>query len=247
MHADDEGAIYVQGSFDHVEGCGGDPLSWHFSMGNYLYAKFGSWGFDRRIYEYDVEVEFIDLADSSEDPFGADHVSPNGIDTADVGFIYTHGSFRCDPWEHRTRITMGSSWRDNECRLDIGKDSSSNDVDFGDKDLNVLILDTCFSLQKCVWDDGQYYVNGSKLNAILGFHGISYDGQRHYNHFKDYVDSSRYNGVGDNWVDDMTDLLPLANKEECAVAVVFGATSTDRDHIFNNAGLQDWKTRWIRS
>ena len=62
--------------------------------------------------------------------------------------------------------------------------------------------------------------------------------------FEDFVDNSRYQGIGDNWVDYMTQLPGGAggNDDECATVVTFPEDCEDDDYIFFNGGIQDWKT-----
>lgn len=242
--ADDEGVAYTMGNFSgYDDACGGSNFTWHAATTNHLItAMSATWSFDRVSSFSHQGVNQIDMADVNEDPHGVDHVSPNGLDTFDVAMLYSHGSSTCSSSNYSSGFKMGNSAGDNECTLTLGANYSLNDMWMGDTDLNIMIIDTCQSLQKCVWDHSGYYANGNELNAILGFHGNSKDSSAHTSHFQSYVTSSGTSGLGDNWVDEMTDTSLAADNEECAIAITYGATSADRNYIYNNAGLNDWKT-----
>lgn len=236
-----EGGLYYVNDHDSAGACGGDDVTEGFNQTDYLRDAMVTWGWDRTSLYANAGVDFQDIADVNVDANGDDAADPSGIDSADVGMIYTHGNYDgCTSDTSRSTISMGSNAA--ACTVSNGTTSSSNDVDWGDTDLNVMIITTCNSLQLCVFEDGGYFTNSDSLGIVLGFHGTAYDSGTHTNNFENFVDSSRYDGVGDNWVDKLTRRPIGADNDECGVAVVYGATTSDRDNIYNNGGLQDWKT-----
>lgn len=238
--AGNEATIYYVNDHSSAAACGGDSFSWGDDTAWYLSDKLNAWSWDRVYLHGNLWVDFKDFADRSIDRAGADGDDPDGIDSADLGFIYTHGtSGGCSAGNAYSRLNMGDDAF--TCNVKYGKKSSRNDVEWGNTDLNIMILDACRTLQKCVFDNGGYFVAEKDLAALLGFHGISYDSASHTNHFENFVDDSRWNGLGDNWVDDMTYQWIGWDNDECGTAVVFGSDSSDGDRIFQWGGLQDWK------
>lgn len=240
--AEKEATLYYVDNHSGAGACGGGNFTWADDTAEYLRDSFNLWNFAQVSLYSNAWLDFRDIADQDEDPAGRDAVDPAGIDSADVGFIYSHG-FRsaCDGVDHDfSGIQMGDN--NTTCGVRYGRYNNGNDAWFGDEDLNILIVDTCHSVDRCVWDDFAYTNTSDNMGALLGFHGISYDSSKHTDHMEDFVDSSRYNGLGDNWVSMLTDLRPGSNNDECATAVVYGATRADINFIFDRGGLDDWKT-----
>jgi len=179
------------------------------------------------------------MADRSLDSDGDDHIANYGWDTHDLAFLYSHGGKSCSSEYSSVKMGRGT----DQCKLYIGKDYSGNDAwwgggQSGGSDLNIAIIDTCQSVHKCVWAGGGYRNNSGSFGALLGFHGESYDSSTHTGNFEDFVDMSRYDGLGLNWVTEMTEFYGV-NEDECATVVTIGSTSSDRNNIYNNGGLQD--------
>lgn len=203
-----------------------------YREGRVLYDAAGRWGMKRMHYTNN-HVNFRDWADSSQDGWGKDHI---GADRADVGMLVTHGGTSCSG-EH-VRFLMG----DTAASCDLyAANSSSNDIEWGDLDLNVVILATCESVQKCSFENSNLKGGAKNLNIINGYHGTMIGTIAQRNRFRDnYVDVSRYSGVGNNWVTGVTK-FKLILRDICATSIVFGKTQADRDYIFDNGGLEDWK------
>ena len=246
--ADDEGMVYYVNLFagdnpgeDRCGDASTDDLSWGDDNAGYLLAYMNIWSFDRVEYHYNTGADWRYFADEDEDADGEDDVLDRGVDTGDVAFIYSHGGAVCDG-DYFSAILMGDSSGTNECFLDFG-DYAGNDVEWGDTDLNMIILNACQSLQLCVFEgaNGIQYDTGS-LVIINGFHGYSWDGSTHYGNFQDYVENSRTANVGDNWVDFMSEEDISGSDDECGVCVIFKDTETAADDVYNNGGIQDWKT-----
>jgi hypothetical protein len=225
--------------------CGGSNFSYGDNQASYMNSKLDSWGYDETTIVANGDVDFRDWADIDEHSDGLDHASGYGMDQADVGFLYAHGGRDCTSGLEHSALQMGDpTWysEPQACFLWEGAYGSTNDVEWGDTDLNIVIADTCQSAHKCVWSHyGYNRMQAGNFGAYLGFHGISYDSLNHKNHFEDYMDGVRYDGLGDDWVDDMTKIWG-ADNDECAIAITYGSSSSSRDTIFNYGGMQDFKT-----
>jgi hypothetical protein len=235
-----EATLYYVDDHDGANACGGSDFSWATDTVGYLEDKLDLWGFDETYYHGNTFVDSQDLADVNEDATGWDHAGPHGIDSADIGMVYSHGGYSCAN-DHHSYIKMGDA-NGAECNLHYSSAASFNDAWWGDSDLNAMIVDTCSSAQWCVWNNGGYYAVSGNFAALLGFHGISSDRSSHTNNFENFTDNSRYNGLGDNWVDDLTRRPIGADNDECAVAIIYADNDSDADYIFDYMGLQDWKT-----
>jgi len=85
--------------------------------------------------------------------------------------------------------------------------------------------------------------------VINGYHGISYDQSANPGHVFDYIVDSQYNGIGDNWIDEMNDLANWAWEpaDQCATSVVLGDASASRANQFYNGGFRDLKSTGAHS
>lgn len=235
-----EGTLYYVNDFDGADACGGSDLSWGDDTVGYLEDKLDDWGFDSVYYHGNRWLDFEDVSDADENVNGEDEVSSRGIDSADIGMMYSHGGKNCSG-SHYSSVKMG----DNDgasCTLLYSSSAAGNDSWWGDTDLNAMIIDTCSSAQWCVWNNSAYFHADGNFATFLGFHGLSYDSRKHTNNFEDFVDNSRYNGLGDNWVDELTRRPIGSNNDECAVAIIFEDSSSDADFTFDYMGFDDWKT-----
>lgn len=234
-----EGTLYYVNDFDGSLACGGSDLRYGDDTVGYLRDKLDSWSFDSVYYGGNTFLDFPDVTDPDIVASGDDNVATRGVDSADVGMLYSHGSYSCGTNDHSS-VVMGDNR--STCRMEYGSGSTANDSWWGDTDLNVMIIDTCLSAQYCAWNAGGYYHVDGNFAMLLGFHGISYDSNRHTNNFEDFVDDSRFNGLGDNWVDEVTRRPLGSDNDECAVAVVYEDTASAADSTFDFMGFDDWKT-----
>ncbi len=237
--AADEAVIGYVNLFGGGDRCcsGCSDLSWCDNEAGYLSSKLNSWGFDYVNSPSNKGVEFHEWADEGKDSDGRDHVSPYGVDSADVAFLCTHGSYSTSSGNYKSTVVLGDGGE--ECNLDYG--NYDQDVRWGNTDLNVVIMDACQSVQKVVWQNGGYnsQMRADNMSMLLGFHGYSLDGYWHNWHFENYVDDTRYDSLGDYWVDEMTDLM--IGDDECATAVIWSDNQTNADKIYENSGFTDWK------
>lgn len=240
---DREARIYYVEDFDGAGACGGDDLSWGYDTGDYLRDAALSWSWVSSLLYGNASTDLVDIADADEDSLGADHLSA-GFDEGDVAMVYTHGGFGgCSTDDAWSSFKMGDDNGDEDryCNVYHATANAGNDVWWGDLDLNMVIADTCNSLRECVANDGSYFAGENNFSLYLGYHGLSWDSSGHANRFEDYVDTSRNDGAGDNWVVEMTSRPIGWNNDECATAISYGATESDADYTFDYGGLADWK------
>ncbi len=243
-------AVYREGYVSHVskfnetgrcdcEDKGKDCDNINYCAGEYTHLrdKLNTWGYDVVKSQTNMGVEFWEWADINRDGDGRDHYS-TGVDGHDIAFICTHGGIVCQSGNYRSSILLGDG--SEECNLDYGL-WSGNDVDWGDTDLNYVIIDACQSAQKCVFDNGGYSSSNMRsedMGMLLGFHGSSFDNSTHRTHFQTFVNNTYSNNLGDEWVDQMTDFN--SGDDECGTAVVWADTSAHADTIYNSGGFFDY-------
>jgi hypothetical protein len=188
----------------------------------------------------DLTVDPEDWTDGARDTWGNDAGS-GGVDYADVGYFSGHGGHDCSsPGLGYSWVTMGENHTGQDCRPE--SDDSSNDANWlFDDDLEIVILDSCEGMQKCVWNrDGYDNTDGSSLRMIAGFHGTSYDLAGQVGALEDYANNSRLSGAGDNWLEYRAIWWPLPDLDQCPTALVWGSSQTYTDDFYNNGGLDDW-------
>ncbi|TMQ03930.1 MAG: hypothetical protein E6J90_11815 [Deltaproteobacteria bacterium] len=240
---DRDAHIYYVEDFDGAGACGGDDLSWGYDSTDYLRDATVSWGWASSVLYGNQGTDFQDIADVDEDANGADHLS-GGFDAADVAMLYSHGGYGgCSTDDAWSSFKMGAANGNSAafCTAFLGTSNAGNDIHWGDTQLNMVIVDTCNSLRKCVANDASYYMGEGNFSLYLGYHGISWDGSGHTNRFENYVDSSELDGAGDNWVDEMTSRPIGWDNDECATAISYGANESDADYTYDFGGLGDWK------
>ncbi len=196
----------------------------------------GQW--DIAIEKFDDATDGEDFTDASKNNVGADAVNGLGIDHADVGFISTHGSAWWDGSYVRSSLTMGEVWNDgNENRSYVVSDT---DMQLGD-DLEIFIAAACKSAQLSFLTSGGMYKAmkpGNTLQFWLGFHGISYDSLTDRNRVRDFAKHSFWDGLGANWVEDLTRGRGLS-ADQCATAVIRGTSVEMITTNFEYAGFRD--------
>lgn len=206
----------------------------------------GLW--DVAIEKFDSATDGEDFTDASKNAVGADAVNGQGVDHADVGFISTHGSAWWEAGVVRASLTMGESWNDGiEDRTYIVSDT---DMKLGD-DMEIFYAAACQSAQLSFWTSGgihKAWQSGKTLQFWFGFHGISYDSLTDRNRVRDYAKHSFYDGLGANWVEDLTRFRGLS-KDQCATAVIRGSSEGKITTNFEYAGFRDrgkdYSANWV--
>ena len=233
-----EAVIAISNQFNQAGECtcagkGGKPCV-DFAYGDdydiYLTGKLNGWGYDRVTRYYRTAVKYNYWANVADD------VAPYGVDSADVGLLYTHGNAGTD----HSLVVMGDA--SQTCIMQYGE-YGSNDVKW-DTDLNYVIIHSCKSAERGVYTNGSYTLSSMRspnMGLLLGFHGYGYDSSSDYNDFKGFVDGTRADGLGDDWVDEMTRTPSGSDNDTCAAAIVWAADVAQRDNIYSYAGFMDQK------
>lgn len=235
-----EATLYYVKDFDGPLTCGGSDLSYAYHTIDYIRDKLVDWSYDEAFAWGDRYVDFVDFADVDIRSNGKDHKESMGIDSADVGMIYTHGKYRCSGGQYYGSIEMGDSAFN--CWTQYSDSAPANDSWWGDTDLNVMIVDASHSTQKCVLDSGDLFHVDGNFVMLLGFHGTAYDSTDHLHNFWDFVDDSRSDSLGDNWVDELTRRPLGVDNDECAVAVVYEDTEAQADSSIHDMSWFRWNT-----
>lgn len=218
---------------------------WEDNCADYLKNKLEDWDYDDADVRAHGDNDWGAWADSFWASGGWDDTSNgsiSGVDNYDIGFVYAHGVHQCpssgnDYW---SRINMGDD------RLYLAR--TRNEVLWGDDDLNYVIMYSCQTVQLCVFENYGYLwvatgtVEPTDFGMMMGFHGDTYNDEPGYNNFKDFVSDSKNDDLGDNWVDNMTDLKSGSNNDVCATAVVWAEDESDADRIYEESGFLDYET-----
>ncbi|MFN3197632.1 MAG: hypothetical protein ACE366_04280 [Bradymonadia bacterium] len=198
----------------------------------------GKWG--QSSLKTDANVDDYDWTDASKQGWGDDNDDNRGADHADVAFISTHGV--SPTGGAYTSIKMGDATTSGEGGNDVCSVRTDNHMHFGSDggDLEIVILAACETGQYKVWDNGNY--DGSRhrdgrLRTWLGFHGISYDTLA--GRITDYAESSYYNGLGDNWIDEMYRNRWGSDNDECPTSIIYGESTSEMNSQHDYGGFND--------
>ncbi len=252
-HALDE--VISFGVDEHDSTCSGnDDLDFAIAQAGAFDDVFDGWitsGYwDESIQRGDASVDEEDFTDSTQysAPWGADDVDNVGSDYADVAYLSTHGVSECESG-HWSRVVMGQDTvsSDGRCRTytntHTNNTPSTREMEYGNQtngDAEVLILDACQSVHKCVWENAGYNgMDGTNFEALIGFHGDSFDRSDQVAAVEDYASTSRTSGLGDHWLDERVVWNIFANLDQCPTVVIWGSSSANRDDLFDNGGLDD--------
>lgn len=218
----------------------GNPCSnsnWFYTFASTFNTEMLAMGYDQHAFWQNIAVDPADIVDPSRHGYGADSVDPYGTDFADVVFTSSHGNHECGP-DYQSRFAVGQTHANQTCWPE-----TDDDVKWGDVDTNVAILFGCESVQKCVWQNGGYNpMSAGDMDVLLGFHGTMWLSSSTDDRLADYLADSHTQDIGDYWVDYLTDLqtFPWENPDQCATAVLWGASSAEMDEAYNHAGYLDF-------
>ncbi len=225
--------------------CSGDNLSYGYECSDYFLDKMETWGYtDREYYANGSGATHRRIHDADTYSTGQDHLSsttPDGVDTSDVFLFYGHGGDGFDANGNKFSVASMHSSVDNSCGAFWGDGTGRDRSVWGDQDVDLVIWENCESVEYDTWQEGGLYVGTGELMAILGFHGLSYDTTQHTSDFHDFVDTSRYSALGENWVDENT-RTPTFNPDTCPISLAFGSTPTERNGYLYDRGLDDLAT-----
>ncbi|MBJ76799.1 MAG: hypothetical protein CMJ98_07265 [Planctomycetes bacterium] len=235
-----EGAAFGVNNFSGSGECGSADLRWSDEFIDGLLDALDDHGWDSTERWMNSAVDGRDWTDSSLEVWGADENDPYAVDHADVGMISSHGAHVHSSAGYYSYFVMGDDNTSEDCRP-----NSTDQMLFGNTsagDLEVLILAACQTAHHDVWTDGGYFhvrERDGSLSTWLGFHGDSYDSRSDANRMEDYAQTSFYNGLGDNWIDEMYRNPIGWNNTQCPTAVVFCEDGRDCDRQFDYGGFDD--------
>lgn len=200
---------------------------------------FGNWD---ESHDYSNQgVDPADFADADLVSWGDDGLDVFGADDADVAYISSHGSQTCDStngWHSFQR--MGDVHSGQDCTPETYDDDAIGKMFVGDEDMEILVADSCNSVQNCVWDnDGYNDFNGTSLRMIAGYNGLSVDSYDQQNAAFNYFDATRLTGAGDHWLDHRYLSNWNGTDDQCPVVIVYASDTTTATDFYNNAGMGD--------
>lgn len=164
-----------------------------------------------------------------------------GVDDADVMFIHTHGGHSTSA-PARSWLSMGSN-ADNCSAVTTSHMSFGNVTSVGTGKLDIAVVKACQSGDYEVWKSGGYRTALTTTNSNFtmwnAFHGDSSCGNFVKDYLEDYVQGSKWDGVGENWVDEAYDWGLIY--DDCPVSIVFGSSKSARTSMYANGGWKDRK------
>lgn len=195
----------------------------HFDVGgSYGYYQYEEWE--------DREVDHVDFVSK-------DYRDPYGTDFADAVFFFGHGNYTCDTSDKRSRFVMGDSANGQDCTAE------TNEIQFGDSDANAFVTFSCMGFEYCISHSNQYrHLRGaSQFNVYNAMRGISWSGEEQRGDFDDYLDVAANNGIGFEWVDEMTRMYRGSyDGNNCAVFVTWASNWSDFEDHALYSGFKDF-------
>jgi hypothetical protein len=198
--------------------------------------------------DYDYTPHSGQFVDDDCHTWGYDDDSNLGLDHADVGFWCTHGSATCvdEIPLHFSSILPGMKTSGGSCQVLAEGRYGLHDLELGsggaNGDMDILMADSCHFLQDCVWWTGaisNVMQTAGNMTVILGYHGGVHDSSTHSNDIVDAVDASRYNGIGDNWIDYTNHIWSGWGNDDCAVVALSCDTAQQCEDILLYGGFED--------
>ena len=229
--------------------CDDRPINYDWQ--DVLVDHLEDWDFASINTPKDRSVDHDEWADYDKDDEGYDNSSPNGVDSYHIGMVLTHGgSVHSSSSGYYSYFYAGDPSTDGECQLHYGR-TSENDVTWGDGTLRYVFLKSCNSVDYEVWEHGGYsdhddssnaQIRDDNLRMMAGFHGshINYSGE--VSRWDGYLDNVEYNGIGEDWVDEMTWIKTGSNNDNCAVAQVWADDEYSADQIYEGGGFNDMQS-----
>lgn len=170
-----------------------------------------------------------------------DSAGDYGADAADVIYVHTHGG-RSTSSPYYTSLLMGNSSYDCKARTN---DNMLFGEPSGNGDLGFAVIKACQSGDYNVWQNGGYRqqltTTDSSFRMWNAFHGDSSCGSHVTTYVTSYAAGSNYSGIGENWLDEAYDDDAGADNDDCPVSIIMGASSTQREDLFENGGWLDRK------
>jgi hypothetical protein len=159
-----------------------------------------------------------------------------GADEPDVIYVHTHGGHSASSRAF-TSLSMGNSSYD--CSVQTDENMLWN------SDLDLAVIKACQSGDYDTWSNGGYRQAFTKPKSVFrmwnAFHGDSSCGDHVTSYVKWYVQSSTYDGAGENWLDAAYAENSGDGDNDCPVSIVMGSTHAKRVALFENGGWKDRK------
>lgn len=187
-----------------------------------------------------LAVDGRDFTDGDEYIWGDDDYDPYATDWADVIWYRGHSGYSCSTGAYYSSFLMGD---DDETCSPNTRDHIRWGVGSSNEEINIAVMFSCYSSQKCVWiNDGYYSSNDGGWFAIwLGFHGVMQHTTAQPAQFESYIQGAEEDGVADDFIDWFNDIRDGADNDMCALPIVFGSNSTLRGSIYTYMGFKDFK------
>jgi hypothetical protein len=159
-----------------------------------------------------------DFTDPSIASWGNDDADDR-LDEADFFALTMHGSDASDlRWQGSVRSDEAGS---GNCSTYQGS------MLFGDSDLEMIFLSSCYSMDQGNWFD-EWESSFGGAHQIHGFHGVMWISWTYYGRHTDYADDSFYIATADALVDNMfINNALLSGDDQCPVAQGVGSDTTD--------------------
>lgn len=188
---------------------------------------------------------FTDATKAGSCVCAADDVASDyGLDSADVVYVHTHGGHTANAATgvYRSNFTTGNASYDCSVQTD-------NNMFWGNPagggDLGIAIIKACQGGDYDVWAGGGYRAqmtdSDSSFRVWNAFHGNSSCGSHVTTYVGGYSGASTYEGIGENWIDEAYDDDDGVDNDDCPVSIVSGATSTQREDMYEHGGWLDRK------
>ncbi len=233
--------VYGIASFNGAGQCSADSHSVHTKTAGVVADYFnhlknnGQWTDVRTLNNGNARGGlWTDPAKATSSTPGLDAQANAGVDDANVVFMHTHGGHRASP--ARSWFIMGNSVDWCEAITDVH-------MRLGSGKLNIAVIKACQGANIEVWENGGYRqqltTSSSNFSMWNSFHGDSSCGNKVKRYMDDYMETSKNDGVGENWIDEAHDWGVF--KDDCPVSIVFGASKSLRKSMFEAGGWKDRK------
>jgi hypothetical protein len=252
------GVTNFSGSADSCDA--GDSLPWADGIASAFLWGQDTNGYDSMDSYINAGVKSKYLSDYPLTSDGVDHVNHIGVDDSDAAMVASHGTSSCNgatsvAIQYSTYVMGNDNY---ECYIEtrrpdsLYKELSMNfhlgSIESDSEELDSLFFNACRSVQKCVHAKGGYQEmrqpnthgnNEHGLKIIGGFHGTGEQDSATDNKTQDFVEDSKLNGIGINWIDEFTETV-FSNPDICSTALIYGQSTTLMYAFFMNAGFKDF-------
>jgi hypothetical protein len=244
LYGDEEGRCFCQ---DEASKPCSEPTIWETYANTFDNRMTTTMSYAQTEKFFNMSVDPQDFIDPALEvmgpgvPYGLDNDDPYGTDFADVIFYAGHGNHGCstaEGWNFEFAMGQqhggsGQPWE--YCWLRTDKH-----LRWGNSDANAAILFSCSSVHRCVWNAGGYDAMAvGQFNMLIGFHGSMLLSGTNNSLLDAYLSGTAYEGIIEDWVEEVTQIKSGSNNDECATGIVFGPTKAERDNVALHGGYRD--------